>query len=128
MDRVQAVTVHVIRQPGRAAYAGDDDEVLARYVKFGKERLERGKDRVVTAAGAPSDLLVGLEVLGGQLLVRVRNQGEGGKSPGAVAGADMLLAGRASCVDWLRHWKSHPGSRRRARTRGTAVRVRGCRR
>ena len=31
------------------------------------EALHRGQDRVVPAAGAPADLLVGLEVLGGQL-------------------------------------------------------------
>jgi hypothetical protein len=60
---VQAVAVHVVRQPGRAADAGDDDDVLARHLKLGQEGLEGGQDRVVTAARAPPDLLVGFEVL-----------------------------------------------------------------
>ena len=35
--------------------------------ELGHEALDRGQDRVVTAAGAPAHLLVGLEVLGLQL-------------------------------------------------------------
>ena len=50
MDRVQAVAVHVVRQPRGTADAGDDDDVLSRDVEFGQEGLERGEDRIVAAA------------------------------------------------------------------------------
>ena len=42
-----------------------NDDVLAGYAEFGHEALDGGQDRVVTAARAPADFLVGLEVLGG---------------------------------------------------------------
>ena len=39
----------------------------------GRKLLHRGEDGVVPAAGAPAHLLVGLEVLGGQGAVPVRD-------------------------------------------------------
>jgi len=42
MDGVEAERVHVIRKAGRAADAGDDDEVFAFDAKVGEDRLDRG--------------------------------------------------------------------------------------
>ena len=41
----------------------DEDDALARDAELGHELLDRGEDRVVAAARAPADLLVGLQVL-----------------------------------------------------------------
>ena len=67
VDRVHPVRLHVVREPRRAADAGDEDDVLARHAELRHERLQRGEDRVVAAARAPADFLVGLEVLGLEL-------------------------------------------------------------
>src|SRR5262249_44029684 len=99
VDRVHAVAVHVVRQPGGAADAGDDDEVLPRHLQFRQERLERGQDGGVAAPGAPAHFLVGLEVLGGQLLVGDRDQREGPQPVGGVPGAVVGGAtGAVVCV------------------------------
>src|SRR5713226_2088026 len=63
VDRVEAVGVHVVREPARAADPGDEDDVLLRDAEVGHRLLRRRQDRVVPAAGAPADVLVGLEVL-----------------------------------------------------------------
>jgi hypothetical protein len=68
VDRVHPVGVHVVREARGAADAGDEDDVLARDAELGHEALHRGEDRVVAAARAPAHLLVGLEVLGLELL------------------------------------------------------------
>ena len=67
VDRVEAVGVHVVRQAAGAADAADEDDVLLRHAEVGHLLLGLGEDRVVAAAGAPADLLVGHEVLPGQL-------------------------------------------------------------
>ena len=45
----------------------DEDDVLLRVAEVGHHLLGLGEDRVVAAARAPADLLVGHEVLAGQL-------------------------------------------------------------
>src|SRR5204862_6132919 len=67
MDRVEAVGVHVVRQTAGAADATDEDDVLLREAEVGHYLLGLGEDRVVAAARAPADLLVGHEVLAGEL-------------------------------------------------------------
>ena len=67
VDRVHPVRLHVVREPGRAADPGDEHEVLPGNAELGEERLDAREDRVVAAARAPADLLVGLEVLRRQL-------------------------------------------------------------
>ena len=62
VDGVEAKGVHVIREAGRAADAGNDHEVFALDAEVGEDGLDGGEDGVVTAAGAPADFLVGLEV------------------------------------------------------------------
>ena len=66
VDRMEAVRVHVVREAARAADAGKEDEVLARDAEVGEDALHLGEDRVVAAAGAPADVLIGLEVLARQ--------------------------------------------------------------
>ncbi len=63
VDGVHPVGVHVVREAGGAADAGDEDDVLPGQAEFGHEALDGGQDGVVAAAGAPAHLLVGLEVL-----------------------------------------------------------------
>ena len=65
VDGVEAEGVHVIREAGGAADAGDDDEVFALDAEVGEDGLDGGEDGVVAAAGAPADFLVGLEVFFG---------------------------------------------------------------
>src|SRR6478672_9314040 len=67
VDRVHAVRLHVVREARRAADARDEDDLLLRDAELRHEALYRGEDRVVAAARAPANLLVGLEVLRGQL-------------------------------------------------------------
>ena len=76
VDRVHPVGVHVVREARRAADARDEDDVLPRQPELGHERLHRGEDRVVAAARAPADLLVGLEVLGRLRPAGLRHQVE----------------------------------------------------
>ncbi len=59
VDGVEAVGVHVVREAARAADAGDEDEVLARDAELGQHLLHLREDRVVAAARAPADVLVG---------------------------------------------------------------------
>ena len=116
VDRVHAVAVDVVRQPGRAADPGDDHDVLPRHLQRRQERLERGEDRVVTAAGAPADFLVGLEVLGRQAASRAGRACSDAEPMAVVA------------LGHVRHVRSLPQSRSRARPPGTAGPGPGCRR
>ena len=58
VNGVEPVGVHVVRQPARAADAGDEDDVLLRVAEVGHHLLGLREDRVVPAAGAPAHLLV----------------------------------------------------------------------
>ena len=69
----------------------DEDDVLLRHAEVGHLLLGLGEDRVVAAARAPADLLVGHEVLPGQLDDR------------RVLGAERRLGGRAGVGVGLRH-------------------------
>src|SRR5581483_2804313 len=72
VDRVHAVRLHVVGEARSAADPGDEDDLLAREAELGHESLDGREDGVVAAARAPTDFLVGLEVLRreGQLAVR----------------------------------------------------------
>ena len=61
--------------------------------ELGQEALHRGQDRVVTAAGAPADLLVGLEVLQALLGVRLGDERAG---PSRLIGLSSL-----SITSWM---------------------------
>src|SRR3972149_8730769 len=56
------VGVHVIREPGRTTDSGHKDDLFLRHTQVGHEGLHCGEDRVVTAAGAPTHLLIGLKI------------------------------------------------------------------
>src|SRR4029079_12435796 len=62
--------VHVVRESGRAADAGDEHEVLGLDPGLGQHELNRGEDAVVAATGAPANLLVRLEVFACELYRR----------------------------------------------------------
>ncbi len=79
VDRVHSIGVHVVRETGGAADTGDEDGVLPSDPQLRHEGLYRGQDRVVTAAGAPADLLVGLELLGALRRLGLRDQLQGGE-------------------------------------------------
>jgi len=63
VDRVEAVRVHVVREPARAADAADEHRVLALHAEVRERALHRREDRVVAAARTPADILVRLHVL-----------------------------------------------------------------
>ena len=67
VDRVNAVGVHVVRQARRAADARHEHEVFGLDAGLGQHELDGGEDAVVTAARAPANFLVRLEVLARQL-------------------------------------------------------------
>src|SRR3990172_765844 len=62
VDRVESVRVHVVGKAGRAADTGDEDDVVSLYPHTRHKILHGGEDRVVAATGAPTDLLIGLEI------------------------------------------------------------------
>src|SRR5262249_49582220 len=67
VDRVHPVGLQVVREPRGAADPRDEDDPFTLESELRHEPLDDVQDRVVAAAGAPADLLVGLEVLGRQL-------------------------------------------------------------
>ena len=67
VDRMHPVRLHVVGEARRAADSRDEHDPLAGESELRHESLDDVQDRVVAAARAPADLLVGLEVLRGQL-------------------------------------------------------------
>src|SRR5205823_498729 len=67
VDPVEAVRIHVIREPAGAADARHEHDLLPRDVQLGHQLLHRGQDGEVAAARAPAHFLVGDEVLLRQL-------------------------------------------------------------
>src|SRR4029450_13408754 len=70
MNGMEAVGVHVVREAGRAADAGNDHGAFALDPKLRHEALERSQHSIVAAAGAPADLLIACEVFAVQGLER----------------------------------------------------------
>ena len=101
VDRVEAVRVHVVRQPAGAADARDEHDVLLLVAEVGHDLLGLGEDRVVAAAGAPADFLVGHEVLPGELDDR------------GVLGAERRLGRRRRRGRWSRVMSCTPRGRAR---------------
>src|SRR5216683_544436 len=73
MNRVKAERIHVVREPARAANAGNYDEFLARDSKFRKHGLNGRKNGVISATRTPADFLVRLEILLGKYWNRCRS-------------------------------------------------------
>ena len=65
VDGVHPVGVHVVREPGGAPDARQEHGGLPAHAELGHQHLDGGQDRVVTAPGAPPDLLVRGPVLAG---------------------------------------------------------------
>src|SRR4029453_11386839 len=63
VDGMEAVGIDVVGEPARAADPRDEHEVLARHTPLGEELLHLRGEGVVPAAGAPTDVLIGDEVL-----------------------------------------------------------------
>jgi 2-oxoglutarate ferredoxin oxidoreductase subunit alpha len=64
VDRVEPVGVHVIREPRRAADAGDEDRLAALDPEPGQDLLHLRQDRVIPAPRAPAHILVRREIGG----------------------------------------------------------------
>ncbi len=67
VDGVEAVGFHIIREARRAADAADEHGVFGPCANLGHGALHRLQNRIVTATGAPTHLLVGFPILGGGL-------------------------------------------------------------
>ena len=65
VDRVDAVSIHVIGETARAADPRNEYDILSRNPNFGQDFLHLGQDRIVAAAWAPAHLLIGDEILTG---------------------------------------------------------------
>ena len=63
VNRVESVSVHVIREAAGAANAGDDNEIFFLNAELGENGLDRGENGVVAAPRAPAHFLVGLKIL-----------------------------------------------------------------
>jgi hypothetical protein len=82
VDGVHAVGVHVVREAGGAADAGDEDDVLPGQAEFGHEALHGGQDGVVAAGqnlGALSVRRGTLPPYVAEGTVRLTEGGPGGK-------------------------------------------------
>src|SRR5690606_21537655 len=66
VDGVEAVRVHVVGEPARAADAGDEHDVLPPLRQLGEDALDGGQHGVVPAPRAPADVGAGDEVLAGE--------------------------------------------------------------
>src|SRR5580704_649640 len=66
VNRMKAKRIHVIREAARASDAGNHHEIFTFYPELRKNRLHGGKNRVVSAARAPTNFLVGLKVFLGE--------------------------------------------------------------
>ena len=110
MDSVEAERVHVIREAAGAADARDEDEFFARDAELGEDHLHGGEDGVVSAAWAPADFLVGLEVflgVDGQMWPwsfrspQIRSKGKGRQSAAETQTKSRFLAalGMTSCCE-----------------------------
>ena len=64
VDGVHAVGVHVVGKPAGAADAGDEHDLFAGDAEGGNHLFHLGENRVVAAAGAPTDILIAGEILG----------------------------------------------------------------
>ena len=62
VNGMKSKRIHVVRKPARAPDPGDEHEIFAAHPEFGEHRLDGGKNRVISAAWAPADFLVCLEV------------------------------------------------------------------
>src|SRR6058998_3294846 len=95
VDRMEPVGVHVVREAARAADPRDEDDVLLRDAEVGHRLLHRGEDRVVSAPGAPPDVLIGLEVF---LRVPGRFLRRGTARAHALLSTSWLMASRISSL------------------------------
>src|SRR5713226_5715887 len=73
MDRMEAVSVHVVGEAARTSDAGNEHGVVARHTQLRHYFLHRSQDRVVTASGTPAYFLVGDEILAGKSSSHLRH-------------------------------------------------------
>src|SRR5690606_15265429 len=68
MNGVKSVRIHVVGEAAAAADPADPHDVVGGNAELGHHLLDVGQDAVVTAARAPADILVRLEVFLGEVL------------------------------------------------------------
>ena len=62
MDAVEPIRIHVVREPGRAANAGHENDSFARDAEFGHHLLYVVEDCIVPATRTPAYFLIGNEI------------------------------------------------------------------
>ena len=117
VDRVHPVGVHVVRETGGTADAGEEDRVLPAHAERGHQHLHGGQDGVVTAPRAPAHLLVAAPVLaGGHRYGRGLCCGRHDFPPRmAVMAASISITRNGVPCILLRDWASTRNSARRIR-------------
>ena len=66
VDGVKTVGVHVVREPARAADAGDKHGIVLFSTNLGADLANLIENRVIASSRTPTDILIRLEVLGCQ--------------------------------------------------------------
>ena len=67
VNGVESVRGHVVGKTGRAADARHKDGVFSPHSQLRQRALNAFQDRIVSATGTPANLLIGSEILRGQL-------------------------------------------------------------
>ena len=80
VNEVNAVTVHKIRKPGRAANTGDGHDLFVRNLKPLEDFIKRGEHRKITAPWTPGGMVSSKCLLG--KLVGSGGRGGGGGGHG----------------------------------------------
>src|SRR4030095_8124301 len=71
MDRVEAISVHVIGKTAGTADARNEHIVLAGNAQLGQHVLKLGQNGVVSATGTPAHVVIADEIFAGLILRRV---------------------------------------------------------
>ena len=125
VDGVHPIGVHVVRKAARTADSRDEDDVLAGHAQFRKHLLDVAENRVIAAAGAPADGLIGSEIRLGEV---ARDRSVHGfrrlrfQSTASALGRDLRSNARMRCsisVIWNGRpwtlWKEMASTRNSAR-------------
>ena len=67
MDAVETIGVHIVWKPRRASDTGDHSGIVPVKSKLCHDRLYLFQDRIISATGAPTHILVRCKILGGKL-------------------------------------------------------------
>src|SRR3982074_1749052 len=77
MNRMEAVSVHVVRKPARTSDSRNENNILGQDPELGHGLLDRGQNCIVAASGAPANFLVSNEILASQCASHFRSALQG---------------------------------------------------